>query len=96
MDIDKVIDFLFPIPPEAITLAEAERCLEALGALNSKGGPTPLRNAMAHYPFERNLGLPYLSYCQWKPITERKGCKQVIVSMINLMLKRIAYQLSMQ
>ena len=62
MDIDKVVNFPFPTPFDSITLAEAERCLKALEVLNSKGRPTPLANAMTHYPFERNQGLPYLSY----------------------------------
>lgn len=50
MDIDKVANFPFPTPPDAIALAEAERCLKALEALNSKGRLTPLGKAMAHYP----------------------------------------------
>ncbi|OVA08766.1 Helicase [Macleaya cordata] len=50
MGIDKVVNFPFPTPPEATALAEAERCLKALEALDSLGRLTPLGKALAHYP----------------------------------------------
>lgn len=48
--VHKVSNFPFPTPPEATALAEAERCLTTLEALDSNGRLTPLGKAMAHYP----------------------------------------------
>ncbi|CAL5423435.1 unnamed protein product [Camellia sinensis] len=50
MGIDKVSNFPFPTPPEVTALFEAERCLKALEALDSKGRLTSLGKAMAQYP----------------------------------------------
>uniref|UniRef100_A0A5B7BJH8 RNA helicase n=1 Tax=Davidia involucrata TaxID=16924 RepID=A0A5B7BJH8_DAVIN len=50
MGISKVANFPFPTPPDATALVEAERCLKALEALDSKGKLTPLGKAMAQYP----------------------------------------------
>ncbi|KAA8543067.1 hypothetical protein F0562_021438 [Nyssa sinensis] len=50
MGIGKVANFPFPTPPDATALVEAERCLKALEALDSKGTLTPLGKAMAQYP----------------------------------------------
>ncbi|KAL7190063.1 hypothetical protein ACSBR1_039663 [Camellia fascicularis] len=50
LGIDKVSNFPFPTPPEVTTLFEAERCLKALEALDSKGRLTSLGKAMAQYP----------------------------------------------
>ncbi|KAF6136462.1 hypothetical protein GIB67_035021 [Kingdonia uniflora] len=46
----KVVDFSFITPPEITALAEAERCLKFVDALDSCGKITPLGTAMAHYP----------------------------------------------
>eukprot|EP00268_Persea_americana_P007265 TRINITY_DN12675_c0_g2_i2.p1 TRINITY_DN12675_c0_g2~~TRINITY_DN12675_c0_g2_i2.p1 ORF type:complete len:1119 (+),score=265.55 TRINITY_DN12675_c0_g2_i2:982-4338(+) len=50
MGIDKVANFPFPTPPETTALVEAERCLKALEAFDSKGRLTPIGKAMAQYP----------------------------------------------
>ncbi|GAB2287132.1 hypothetical protein Dimus_021518 [Dionaea muscipula] len=50
MGISKVANFPFPTPPNATALAEAERCLKALDALDSEGRMTPLGKTMARYP----------------------------------------------
>ncbi|KAL7168718.1 hypothetical protein ACSBR2_039044 [Camellia fascicularis] len=50
LGIDKVSNFPFPTPPEVTALFEAERCLKALEALDSKGRLTSLGKAMAQYP----------------------------------------------
>ncbi|XP_006647859.1 ATP-dependent RNA helicase DEAH13 [Oryza brachyantha] len=50
MDINKVANFPFPTPPDKESLVEAERCLEVLEALDSKGTLTPMGRAMAQYP----------------------------------------------
>ncbi|KAJ8444006.1 hypothetical protein Cgig2_020852 [Carnegiea gigantea] len=50
MGISKVANFPFPTPPDATALAEAERCLKALEALDSEGRLTPLGKTMAQYP----------------------------------------------
>ncbi|KAI7989852.1 ATP-dependent RNA helicase DEAH13 [Camellia lanceoleosa] len=50
MGIDNVSNFPFPTPPEVTALFEAERCLKALEALDSKGRLTSLGKAMAQYP----------------------------------------------
>ncbi|XP_059660034.1 ATP-dependent RNA helicase DEAH13-like isoform X3 [Cornus florida] len=50
MGISKVSNFPFPTPPEPTALVEAEHCLKALEALDSKGRLTPLGKAMAQYP----------------------------------------------
>lgn len=50
MGIDKVANFPFPTPPDATALVEAERCLKALEALDSRGKLTLLGRAMAPYP----------------------------------------------
>ncbi|XP_024192855.1 ATP-dependent RNA helicase DEAH13 isoform X2 [Rosa chinensis] len=50
MNIEKVSNFPFPTPPDVAALGEAERCLNALEALDSNGRLTPLGKAMARYP----------------------------------------------
>ncbi|XP_058073969.1 ATP-dependent RNA helicase DEAH13 isoform X2 [Magnolia sinica] len=50
MGIDKVANFPFPTPPETTALAEAERCLKSIEALDSLGRLTPIGKAMAQYP----------------------------------------------
>ncbi|KAG8072304.1 hypothetical protein GUJ93_ZPchr0006g40855 [Zizania palustris] len=50
MGINKVANFPFPTPPNKESLVEAERCLEALEALDSQGGLTSMGKAMAQYP----------------------------------------------
>ncbi|KAI8574785.1 hypothetical protein RHMOL_Rhmol01G0381000 [Rhododendron molle] len=50
MGVHKVSNFPFPTPPEVTALAEAERCLTILEALDSNGRLTPLGKAMARYP----------------------------------------------
>lgn len=46
----QVANFPFPTPPDTSALVEAERCLKALEALDSKGRLTPIGKAMAQYP----------------------------------------------
>ncbi|KAL7190067.1 hypothetical protein ACSBR1_039665 [Camellia fascicularis] len=50
MGIGKVSNFPFPTPPEVTALFEAECCLKALEARDSKGRLTSLGKAMAQYP----------------------------------------------
>ncbi|KAL6911457.1 hypothetical protein ACP4OV_000262 [Aristida adscensionis] len=50
MAIDKVANFPFPTPPNQESLAEAERCLRTLEALDSLGRLTSMGKAMAQYP----------------------------------------------
>lgn len=50
MRIGKVANFPFPTPPEATAIAEAERCLKVLEALDNKGRMTSMGKAMARFP----------------------------------------------
>ncbi len=56
LSVDRVARFPFPTPPDAAALAAAQRCLEALGALDREGGGegggglTPIGRAMARFP----------------------------------------------
>ena len=54
LSVDRVARFPFPTPPDAGALAAAQRCLEALGALEREdgggGGLTVLGHAMARFP----------------------------------------------
>ncbi|XP_027335070.1 ATP-dependent RNA helicase DEAH13 isoform X2 [Abrus precatorius] len=50
MHIKKVANFPFPTSLKAASLLEAENCLKALEALDSKDELTVLGKAMAHYP----------------------------------------------
>ncbi|KAF6155432.1 hypothetical protein GIB67_019958, partial [Kingdonia uniflora] len=48
--LDGLKDFPFPTPPKTRALAEAERCLKFLEALDSSGKIMPLGKVMAHFP----------------------------------------------
>ena len=51
LSVDRVARFPFPTPPEEAALAAAQRCLEALGALERDGGAlTAMGRAMARLP----------------------------------------------
>ena len=50
MNIDTVINFPFPTPPDVTDLARAEKLLRRLGALDSKGTITTLGRNMAQLP----------------------------------------------
>ena len=51
LSVDRVARFPFPTPPDEAALTAAQRCLEALGALDrGDGGLTALGRAMARLP----------------------------------------------
>ncbi|XP_068656047.1 ATP-dependent RNA helicase DEAH13 [Aristolochia californica] len=50
MGIHKVANFPFPTPPKTEAVKDAERCLEALGALDKEGRLTAIGEAMAKFP----------------------------------------------
>ncbi|MQL72118.1 hypothetical protein Taro_004448 [Colocasia esculenta] len=64
MGIDKVANFPFPTPPDAIALVEAERTLKALGALDGDGCLTHIGRAMAQYPMSPHHSRMLLQFLQ--------------------------------
>lgn len=76
LSVDRVARFPFPTPPDAAALAAAQRCLEALGALDGSddgGGLTAIGRAMARFPVgPRHARMilqvleQYLDVCQCK------------------------------
>uniref|UniRef100_A0A1D1ZFG7 RNA helicase n=1 Tax=Anthurium amnicola TaxID=1678845 RepID=A0A1D1ZFG7_9ARAE len=64
MGIDEVKNFPFPTPPKTTALSEAERCLKALEALDSRGHITCIGRAMAQYPLGPRHSRMLLSFIQ--------------------------------
>ncbi len=66
----QVTNFPFPTPPELEALVAAQRCLQALGALDAKEALTELGKAMAVLPLNPRpsrmiLQVPSL-FCGWE------------------------------
>lgn len=63
--VDKVAQFPFPTPPEPQALAAAQRCLEALSALQPGAGNllTPQGRLMARFPLNPRHARMLLQVC---------------------------------
>ena len=74
LSVDRVARFPFPTPPDAAALAAAQRCLEALGALDRDdggggggGGLTAVGRAMARFPVGPRHARMILQVQGWYP-----------------------------
>ncbi|CAK4029981.1 related to DEAH-box RNA helicase (Dhr1) [Lecanosticta acicola] len=57
MDVDNVVNFPFPTPPQREQLAQAERLLKNLGAIDAKlGRVTDIGKELIHYPVNPRFG----------------------------------------
>ena len=67
MDLQNVVNFPFPTPPDRQTLARAEKVLKSLGAISEKGALTPLGREISVYPlsprFAKMLAIGHQQDC---------------------------------
>ena len=56
MEIDTIVNFPFPTPPDRAQLAVAEGLLKNLGAINSKGKITQVGTQLIQYPLDPRFG----------------------------------------
>lgn len=84
MNIDKVINFPFPTPPDATALQSAEKLLMNLGALEEKKTVkgnvnvviTPLGRAMAKFPVSPR-------YAKMLCLGHQEGCMEYVIAMVS-------------
>lgn len=84
MNIDKVVNFPFPTPPDATALHSAEKLLMNLGALEEKKTVkgnvnaviTPLGRAMAKFPVSPR-------YAKMLCLGHQEGCMEYIIAIVS-------------
>ncbi|OLL24262.1 putative ATP-dependent RNA helicase [Neolecta irregularis DAH-3] len=75
MNIDQVVKFPFPTPPESRHLREAEELLSCLGALDSDGRITELGQSMAAFPLSPR-------FAKMLTIGGQHGCLPYVISIV--------------
>ncbi|CAL8464255.1 g3790 [Coccomyxa elongata] len=83
MGIDKVTNFPFPTPPELEALVAAQRCLQALGALDAKEALTELGKAMAVLPLNPRPSRMILQVAQ-EAAASKKRSKEAVAYAVAL------------
>ena len=76
MDLQHVINFPFPTPPDRYSLAKAEKLLTYLGALSSSGKITPVGRELSTYPLSPR-------FSKMLAIGHQHGCMPYTIAMVS-------------
>ena len=75
MDLQHVVNFPFPTPPDRQSLAKAEKLLTYLGAISSEGKLTPLGRDLSLYPLSPR-------FAKMLSIGHQHGCMPLTIALV--------------
>ena len=76
MDLQHVVNFPFPTPPDRHSLVKAERLLMYLGAVSNEGKITPVGRELSHYPLSPR-------FSKMLTIGHQHGCMPYTVALVS-------------